>query len=82
MLNLTIFLPLLTGLLILALPASRPALLRWTALVGSALTLLSGLWLWASFDAGTGSVQARTTLSWIPSIGASYDVGWAASASP
>ena len=46
MLNLVIFLPLLTGLLILALPASRPALLRWAALGGSGLTLLGSLWLW------------------------------------
>ena len=74
MLNLTIFLPLLTGLLILALPAARPALLRLTALIGSALTLAGSLWLWAGFGAG-GGVQARTTLSWIPSLGASYDVG-------
>lgn len=79
MLNLVIFLPLLTGLLILALPASRPALLRWTALTGAGLTLLGSLWLWLGFDrSGIGgaaaSVQSRTLLDWIPSIGASYDV--------
>ncbi|WP_420593997.1 complex I subunit 4 family protein [Deinococcus sp.] len=75
MLNLVIFLPLLTGLLILALPASRPTLLRWTALGGSGLTLLGSLSLWLGFDGAVGGVQSRTLLDWIPSIGASYDVG-------
>ena len=74
-LNLIIFLPLLTGLLILTLPASRPAVLRWAALIGSSLTLLGSLWLWLGFDGAAGGVQSRTVLNWIPSIGASYDVG-------
>ncbi|TSA85513.1 NADH-quinone oxidoreductase subunit M [Deinococcus detaillensis] len=75
MLNLIIFLPLLTGLLILALPASRPALLRWASLGGAGLTLLGSLWLWFSFDGRAGGIQSRTVTNWVPSIGASYDVG-------
>jgi NADH-quinone oxidoreductase subunit M len=74
MLTLTIFLPLLTGLLVLTLPKDRPELVRWIALGGSLLSLLAALMLWAGFEPQGGSLQWRTTLPWIPSIGASYDV--------
>lgn len=74
MLTLAIFLPLLTGLVVLALPRSRPATIRWTALGGALLTLLVTLVLWAGFDVGGSALQWRATAAWIPSIGASYDV--------
>ncbi|EIZ84284.1 MULTISPECIES: complex I subunit 4 family protein [Methylobacterium] len=75
MLTLTIFLPLLTGLAVLALPRHRPDLVRYIALAGSVLTLGAALILWAGFDLGAGGLQWRMTLPWIPSVGASYDVG-------
>jgi len=74
-LNLTIFLPLLTGLLLLTLPSSRPALLRWIALTGSLLTLLLSVLLTVTFDPQVGGVQFVTRLPWIPSLGAGYSVG-------
>ncbi len=75
MLNLMIFLPLLTGLLLLVLPAGRPALLRWLSLAGSLLTLFLGVLLALNFDAARGGVQFVTRQPWIPSIGAGYSVG-------
>ena len=74
-LNIVIFLPLLTGLVALLLPRANGALIRRVALVGSALTLLGTLALWFGYDAAAGGLQARTTLPWIPAIGASYDIG-------
>ncbi len=73
-LNIVIFLPLITGLVALVLPRSNAALIRWVALGGAALTLLGTLVLWLGYDIPTGGLQARTTLPWIPAIGASYDV--------
>jgi len=74
MLTVAIFLPLLTGLGVLALPRSRPDLVRWTALAGSTLTLITGVVLWIGFDPSGGNLQWRMTAAWIPAIGASYDV--------
>ena len=74
MLTVTIFLPLLTGLAVLAIPRDRPRLVRRIALAGSVLTLGAALVLWGGFDPGAGNLQWRTTLPWIPSVGASYDV--------
>ncbi len=75
MLNLAIFLPLLTALIVLTLPSSKPALIRWTALAGAAATLIVSTILWLGFDPAGVAMQWRTTVEWVPSIGASYDVG-------
>ncbi|WP_345822979.1 NADH-quinone oxidoreductase subunit M (plasmid) [Methylobacterium fujisawaense] len=75
MLTATILLPLLTGLAVLALPRHRPDLVRRVALGGSVLTLGAAVILWTGFDPGAGNLQWRMTLPWIPSLGASYDVG-------
>lgn len=74
MLDLTIFMPLATALFLLILPKSQPRLIRMTALAGSVVTLALIVLLWYRFDAGSTALQARHTLAWIPSIGASYDV--------
>lgn len=75
MLSLTIFLPLLTGLVVLFMPQGWAGAVRRVALGGSLLTLLASLVLWAGYDPSNGALQWRTTLAWIPSIGASFDVG-------
>ena len=75
MLSLTIFLPLLTGLGVLFVPRAQAHLTRRLALGGSLLTLGASLVLWAGYDPAAGTLQWRTTLAWIPSIGASFDVG-------
>ena len=75
LLNIMIFLPLLTGLLVLALPSGKAVLLRWTALGGSLLTLLDGALLALNFHPVQAGVQFSTRLPWIPGIGAGYTVG-------
>lgn len=74
MLTITIFLPLLTGLTVLVLPRSRPNFVRWAALIGAALTLISAIVLWAGFHSNGDTLQWRMTARWIPAIGADYDV--------
>ena len=74
MLTLTIFLPLLTGLLVLAVPRTSPDLVRWLSLAGAVLTLIAAIILWTGFDPSGGNLQWRMTAAWIPVIGARYDV--------
>src|SRR3569623_3435498 len=50
MLSLTIFLPLLTGLIVLMLPASRPALVRQVAHAGAVGTQGQGQALWGGIE--------------------------------
>ena len=74
MLTLTIFLPFACGLGLLALPASRPRLVRGAALGAAAATLACAGILWSGYERAGASLQWRERLEWIPSIGASYDV--------
>jgi NADH-quinone oxidoreductase subunit M len=74
LLNAVIYIPLLTGLLVLPVPGSRPDLVRRIALAGATVTLVLTLVLWAGFDPAGPGLQWRSTTEWIPSIGASYDV--------
>ena len=74
MLNAVIYLPLFTGLLVLLVPGSRPAVVRWIALAGAGATLALSLVLWSGFDSSGADLQWRTTADWIPSIGATYDI--------
>ena len=66
MLNLVIFLPLLTGFVVLALPRRRPDLVRRIAFAGAGLTLIAAIVLWIGFDPNGGNLQWRMTTSWIP----------------
>lgn len=74
MLDTAIFLPFLTGLVVLAMPSTRPEWTRGLALAGSGATLLLVLDLWWRFDPAGPALQMRTQISWIESIGARYDI--------
>ena len=58
----------------LAIPASRPELVRGTALAGALATFVLSLILWMGFDPAGPMLQWRSTAAWIPSIGATYEV--------
>lgn len=73
-LDIAIFLPLATGLLILLLPGDRVRLMHSLAMLGSGATLVLVGVLWAAFDPALPGLQHRTSLPWIPAIGATYDV--------
>lgn len=72
MLNAAIYLPLFTGLVVLLLPQIK--LIRPVAIGGSLLTLILSIVLWFGYNPTNSALQWRTTTSWIPSIGATYDV--------
>ncbi|ASJ72316.1 NADH-quinone oxidoreductase subunit M [Granulosicoccus antarcticus] len=71
-LSLTIWLPILAGVLIIAL-GDRPA--RKLAGVASILTLLASLPLYFGFDSGTAEMQFQESLAWLPSFNINYALG-------
>ncbi len=75
LLTITVFLPLLGGLIILFIPkASQPAM-RQVALITSVLTLLASLWLLGPFEIGKEGMQLEERYLWIPGIGINYHLG-------
>jgi NADH-quinone oxidoreductase subunit M len=73
--------PAVGALLLLVLPAARPALHRWVALAFTGAALILALTTTAAFIAGPGgaaadpSLQLVERLAWLPSWGSSYIVG-------
>ncbi len=72
MLSLVIFLPVLTGLVVLTIRDPRAA--RRVALAGALATLALALWLWAAASPDAFGVSWRERAAWIPAIGASYHI--------
>lgn len=73
MLTALLFLPLLGALLVLALPAARPQLLRTVASAAAAAPLVLAGVSWARFRGG-GFEQVER-VAWMPTLGADYVVG-------
>jgi NADH-quinone oxidoreductase subunit M len=73
-LTLVIFLP-GAGALAVALAGKRPEWCRGIALAASLLTFAVSLYLWWSFDAGSGGMQFATDIPWIGDFGIGYRVG-------
>ncbi|NMB53851.1 MAG: NADH-quinone oxidoreductase subunit M [Leptolinea sp.] len=74
-LTLIIALPLLTGIVILLLPASEKKAPRVLALISGLVTLLLSFWVYATYDLATGGYQFVQKLDWLPALGISYHVG-------
>ncbi len=83
-LSILVWLPILGGLLLLALgqsevrPGEKPSGLRldrWLALTISVLTFALSLPLWTQFDSSTASMQFVERLPWIRSFNVEYYLG-------
>lgn len=62
-------------LLILLIPGRFEKLIKWTALVASAVTVVLSLWLCAHFDASNPAMQFVERLDWVVSYGIHYSMG-------
>jgi NADH-quinone oxidoreductase subunit M len=69
-LTLVTFFPLVGLAVILVTPAGRTALLRWTALAASLITLAISLWVLSQFRVGEPGLQLVTRLPWFRLSGA------------
>ncbi|NMB68773.1 MAG: NADH-quinone oxidoreductase subunit M [Chloroflexi bacterium] len=74
-LSVLIFLPILTGVLLLFLPASRKNLVKWISLVSASLILLLSVIVYFSYDIAAGGYQLIERANWVPALGISYYVG-------
>ena len=74
-LSVLIWLPIVAGLVVLALGDKRIAVARWVALIGALLTFLISLPLIHAFNTGTADFQFTEKLAWIPAFNAYYSLG-------
>src|ERR1700683_3248627 len=75
LLSILIWLPILAGVLVLALGDRHIVAGRWLALSASLATLILAVPLWSSFDTATASLQLVEKLPWIPRFQAYYSLG-------
>jgi NADH-quinone oxidoreductase subunit M len=75
-LSLSIWVPVLAGILVLAVGSDqRASLTRWTALAGSIVGFLVTLPLYTRFDYADGGFQFQEGYNWIPSFNIHYHLG-------
>jgi NADH-quinone oxidoreductase subunit M len=73
LLSFVVWLPILGGLLVLALGERFNP--RPLALAVAMITFLTSLLLWSGFDSGTAAMQFQEKLSWIPTFNVFYHLG-------
>ncbi|MBI3878621.1 MAG: NADH-quinone oxidoreductase subunit M [Verrucomicrobia bacterium] len=70
-----IFLPLLTALLLVLIPANFRFVLRALSLLATFVTMVLAVVLFAKFQPGVADYQFTAQASWLPALGISYHVG-------
>jgi len=75
LLSLTIWLPILGGIAVLASGDRDVRVTKWAALVFSVLTFLVSLGLWIGFDSATAQMQFVEHVPWIPGFDIFYYLG-------
>jgi NADH:ubiquinone oxidoreductase subunit 4 (subunit M) len=75
LLSILIWVPIVAGLVVLALGDRRIAAGRWLSLAASLATLILTVPLWTHFDTGTAMLQFVEKLPWIPRFQAYYALG-------
>jgi NADH-quinone oxidoreductase subunit M len=75
LLTITVFLPLVGGLVILLIPKHQEGLMKQVALAASGLAFLVSLWLLVPFEIGAAGMQLQERYLWIPGIGINYHLG-------
>ena len=74
-LSVIVFTPIVTGLLILLIPAERKTEVRVAALASGAFALILSLIAYFSYDIAAGGYQFVEKYEWLPALGISYQVG-------
>jgi len=74
-LSVLIFLPLITGIVLLFLPAERKTLIKSISLGSASLILLLSAIVFFSYNVAAGGYQFIERAAWVPALGISYYVG-------
>jgi NADH-quinone oxidoreductase subunit M len=64
--------PVLSALVIMFAARHRPLLVRWTAVVGTGISLVASLWVYCEYDRAAAGFQFHEELPLVPSLGISY----------
>jgi NADH-quinone oxidoreductase subunit M len=75
LLSLILFIPALSGLVMLFLPKDEAKLLRWFAFAASLIPLALSVYLWAQFKADVAGYQFEEQYAWYAAIGSSLHLG-------
>ncbi len=75
LLSLVIWLPIIGGLLVLAIGSNNNSAARWSALVVSLVTFLVSVPLFTGFDLTTSAMQFEERRVWIPAFNIYYHLG-------
>ena len=75
LLSVLIWLPIFSGVVVLALGGRFIVIGRWVALLAALATFLISIPAYTGFDTSTANLQFVEKLSWIPSLHAFYGVG-------
>jgi NADH-quinone oxidoreductase subunit M len=74
-LSVIIFIPIVTGMLILLIPGERKTEIRVTALAAAFFAMILSLWVYFSYDIAAGGYQFVEKYNWLPILGISFHVG-------
>lgn len=70
-----VFIPVISGMLILLIPSERKTEIRVTALAASAVALGLSIWLYFSYNVDSAGYQFVEKYTWLQELGISYHVG-------
>ncbi|PJA14835.1 MAG: Fe-S-binding domain-containing protein, partial [Elusimicrobia bacterium CG_4_10_14_0_2_um_filter_56_8] len=74
-LSFLIILPIVTGLVLLAVPPEKDNIIKDLALAGALWTFIVSLTLYRGFDPAQTAMQFQFTRPWLPSFGINYFLG-------
>jgi NADH-quinone oxidoreductase subunit M len=67
--------PFVSAIIIMFTARHRPLLVRWTAAIGTAISLVSSLWVYIRYDGAAAGYQFREELALVPQLGITYLTG-------
>src|SRR4029434_3312561 len=72
MLSIMTWAPFMSALVIMFAARQRPLLVRWTAVIGTGISLVASLWVYWEYDRAAAGVQFDQEPVLVPSLGISY----------
>jgi NADH-quinone oxidoreductase subunit M len=66
--------PFVSAVIIMFFARTRPLLVRWTAVVGTAVSLIASLWVYWAYDREAAGFQFGESIAVVPSLGITYEL--------
>src|SRR5262245_58583576 len=67
--------PFIAALIVMAFARHRPLLVRWTSLIGAAVSLVASVWVYWNYDRSAAGFQFQEQFNLVPSLGITYLLG-------